>query len=197
MRRGSEGQLLAIGQTGRPAACRQTREKARSFLLSHEVAPSAPRTAKARLLTHQLRGVLAPEQGLLLGESQLLQAGHGHVVEQEPWEGRARGLGPGAAGTSQPGGEDSATAHWDRGTRPHPTAPLHPRIAVPKSRPSSALHPGSKAQGRSLHYLFLKHVPPSTRRKEEGAKTEEGAKREEKKGGRKRREEKRKNKATR
>jgi len=37
-----DGQLLAI---------RQTREKARSFLLSHEVAPSAPRTAKARLLT--------------------------------------------------------------------------------------------------------------------------------------------------
>ena len=103
-------------------------------------------------------------------------------------EGEDAGLGPGAAGTSQPGGEDSATPHWDRGIRHHPPAPLHPRIAVPKSRPSSALHRGSKAQGRSLHYLFLKHVPPSPRRKEEGAK------REEKKGGRERRKKKGKTK---
>lgn len=34
--------------------------------------------------THQFRCILATEQGLLLRESQLLQAGHGHVVEQKP-----------------------------------------------------------------------------------------------------------------
>lgn len=34
--------------------------------------------------THQLRNILAPEQGLLLRKSQLLQPCHGHVVEQKP-----------------------------------------------------------------------------------------------------------------
>lgn len=64
--------LQAIGKTG---------GKTRGFLLGHEVAPSTPGPQKA---THQLGSVLAPEQWLFLGESQLLQPGHGHVVEQEP-----------------------------------------------------------------------------------------------------------------
>lgn len=34
--------------------------------------------------THQLGHILAPEEGLLLRESQLLQPGHGHVMEQKP-----------------------------------------------------------------------------------------------------------------
>lgn len=35
-------------------------------------------------VTHQLCHILAPEQGLLLRKSQLLQPSHGHVVEQKP-----------------------------------------------------------------------------------------------------------------
>lgn len=42
---------------------------------------------------HQLCDVLTPEQWLLFRESQLLKPGHGHVVQQEPWEGGRERLG--------------------------------------------------------------------------------------------------------
>ena len=182
-----EGQLLAISRTrgmdGQLLAISQTREKARSFLRSHEVAPSAPRTAKGRLLTSSAAS-WPRSSGFSSGNRSSCRPAMVTSWSRSPGKGgRGRGVRAwcGGGGQRQPA----------RGQGHHPAAPLHPRIAVPKGRPSSALHPGGKTQARPFHHLFLKHVPPSPRKRfEEAAKTEEGAKREERKGGRKSREEK-------
>lgn len=170
---------------GRPAAVRPEKRRAVSFLATRWRPPPPQDREGASTPPTSSRGVLAPEQWLLLGESQLLQA--------RPWSRRGAGaLGSEDEGVrawcggdvSAPGGRQPFHPHWDRAQAP-PDRSAHPRIAVPKSRPNSSASPGSKAQGRSLHYLFLKHVPPSTRRKEEGAKKEEGGEKGRKEGGRK------------
>lgn len=65
-------------------------------------------------------------------------------------EGEDGGLGPGAAETSQPGGEDSASPHWDRGT----TRPLRSIPGSPSPRAGPAQRFTRAARLRGGHYII-------------------------------------------
>ena len=143
-----DGHLLAISKT---------KEKARGFLLGHEVAPSALRTAKGRLTSSAASWPRS--SGFSSGNRSSCRPAMVTSWSRSPREGRrGRGLGPAATGTPGPCSDSLGGRRGQRkpglgqGHR-GPHRPIQPRNPGSQAQAQHGASPGQQGSVCKTHLL--------------------------------------------